>query len=144
VTVLIAADDLAEIALLLRQQISCSPPRWLAINLFLVPASAAIPAATKQQNEDQNNDEKGSGVHVYLRVLISRALRTTHSNPNQRSGPHRVPSYSGTFLDGSPAHHHLNVHHSNNALMWRRIAITAGAVEIKIGSIGLLGQQTSF
>ena len=68
-TVLIAADDLAEIALLLRQQISSSPPRWLAINLFLVPASAAIPAATKQQNEDQNNDEKGSGVHVYLRVL---------------------------------------------------------------------------
>jgi hypothetical protein len=35
---------------------------------------------------------------------ISRALRTIHSNSNQRSGPHRVPSYSGTFIDGSPAH----------------------------------------
>ena len=35
---------------------------------------------------------------------ISRALRTIHSNSNQRSGPHRVPSYSGTFIDGFPAH----------------------------------------
>ena len=35
---------------------------------------------------------------------ISRALRTIHSNSNQRSGPHRVPSYSGTFMDGFPAH----------------------------------------
>ena len=52
-----AADELAEIELLLRQQIS-------SINLFLIPASAAVPAATKQQNEDQNNDEKRGGVHV--------------------------------------------------------------------------------
>jgi hypothetical protein len=58
------------------------------INLFLVPASAAVPAATKQQNEDQNNDEKRIGVHVYLRVLYFGALRT--NKLQSRSGPHRV------------------------------------------------------
>jgi hypothetical protein len=84
-TLLIAANDLAEKG----QQISFSPPMR---STSLVPASAPVPAATKKQNEDQNNDEKRSGVHVYLRVLYFALARTIHSNFNQCSGPRLVPS----------------------------------------------------
>jgi hypothetical protein len=41
---------------------------------------------------------------VYLRVLKFTRAPSIHSNADQRSKPHRVPSSSGTFIDGSPAH----------------------------------------
>jgi hypothetical protein len=40
-----------------RAKATCDQPR-------LVPASAAVPTAAKQQNDDYYNDEKRGGIHV--------------------------------------------------------------------------------
>ena len=63
-------------------RVGSSAPRETRDQPCLEPAPAGVPAATKQQNEDQNNDEKRSGVHVCRRVLYFGALRTIHSNFN--------------------------------------------------------------
>src|SRR5262245_17979980 len=63
-----------------------------ATKLFLVPASAAVPAANKQQNEHQNNDEKRSRIHVYLRVLKipQKAISALHLKADICSAPAHV------------------------------------------------------
>ena len=63
----------------------------LSLQSPTVPASTAVPAAAKQQN-DNYYDEKSGYVHVWLliavRFVVARVpLRLMHSNAKQRSGP---------------------------------------------------------
>jgi hypothetical protein len=86
-----------------------TPYEFCCQSLSTVPASTAVPAAAKQQN-DNYNDEKSGDVHYvsprWQYISYFHALRVMHSNHNQRSvSPFRsidlfVPSIRNTRASG--------------------------------------------